>query len=121
MTILICTSGEVGRETGSEQHAGAVPSFVVELLLADVAGGLGGARHGRHQVEILRTESTLDGVEPQHVSTAAVPRVIPRSTGSRQRPGHIAQTSTRSHPEMVGDMSLVTLNFDLSKIPFVRF
>jgi len=29
--------------------------------------------------------------------------------------------STRSHPEMVGDMSRVTLNFDLSKISFVRF
>jgi len=28
---------------------------------------------------------------------------------------------TRNHPEMVGDMSHVTLNFDLSKIPFVRF
>jgi len=28
---------------------------------------------------------------------------------------------TRSHPEMVGDMSRVTLNFDLSKIRFVRF
>jgi len=28
---------------------------------------------------------------------------------------------TRSHPEMVGDMSRVTLNFDLSKTPFVRF
>jgi len=27
---------------------------------------------------------------------------------------------TRSH-EMVGDMSHVTLNFDLSKIPFVHF
>jgi len=27
----------------------------------------------------------------------------------------------RSHPEMVGDMSRVTLNFDLSKIPFVHF
>jgi len=27
---------------------------------------------------------------------------------------------TRSHPEMVGDMSCVTLNFDLSKIPFVH-
>jgi len=25
-----------------------------------------------------------------------------------------------SHPEMVGNMSRVTLNFDLSKIPFVR-
>ena len=28
---------------------------------------------------------------------------------------------TRSHPDMVGDMSHVTLNFDLSKIPFVHF
>jgi len=28
---------------------------------------------------------------------------------------------TRSHPAMVGDMSHVTLNFDLSKIPFVHF
>jgi len=28
---------------------------------------------------------------------------------------------TRSHPEMVGDMSRATLNFDLSKILFVRF
>jgi len=27
---------------------------------------------------------------------------------------------TRSHPEMVGDMSRVTLNYDLSKIPFVH-
>jgi len=27
----------------------------------------------------------------------------------------------RSHPEMVGDISHVTLNFDLSKIPFVHF
>jgi len=30
-------------------------------------------------------------------------------------------SETRSHPEMVGDMSCVTLNFDLSKIPFVHF
>jgi len=28
---------------------------------------------------------------------------------------------TRSHPEMVSDMSRVTLNSDLSKIPFVHF
>jgi len=28
---------------------------------------------------------------------------------------------TRSYPEMFGDMSRVTLNFDLSKFPFVRF
>jgi len=31
------------------------------------------------------------------------------------------EQGTRSHPEMVGDMSPVTLNFDLSKIPFVHF
>jgi len=30
------------------------------------------------------------------------------------------QLTTRSHAEMVGDMSHVTLNSDLSKIPFVR-
>jgi len=29
--------------------------------------------------------------------------------------------ATRSHPEMVGDMSHGTLNFDLSKISFVHF
>jgi len=28
---------------------------------------------------------------------------------------------TRSHTEMVGDMSSVTMNYDLSKIPFVHF
>jgi len=33
----------------------------------------------------------------------------------------IKAMTARSHPEMVGDMSRVTLNFDLSKIPFVRF
>jgi len=31
------------------------------------------------------------------------------------------QIPTRSHPEMVGDMSRMTLNFDLSKITFVHF
>ena len=31
------------------------------------------------------------------------------------------KSNYRSHPEMVGDMSCVTLNFDLSKIPFVHF
>jgi len=30
-------------------------------------------------------------------------------------------TETRSHSEMVGNMSCVTLNFDLWKIPFVHF
>jgi len=29
--------------------------------------------------------------------------------------------ATGSHPETVGDMSRVTLNSDLSKIPFVHF
>jgi len=37
-------------------------------------------------------------------------------------PGVVEITiKTGSHPEMVGDMSRVTLNFDLSKIPFVHF
>jgi len=31
------------------------------------------------------------------------------------------EKQTRSHPEMVSDMSRVTLNYDLSKIPFVHF
>ena len=31
------------------------------------------------------------------------------------------QYGARSHPEIVGDISRVTLNFDLSKIPFVHF
>jgi len=31
------------------------------------------------------------------------------------------QPRTRSHTEMVGDMSRVILNFDLSKIPLVHF
>jgi len=31
----------------------------------------------------------------------------------------LLQQRTRSHPEMVSDMLHVTLNFDLSKIPFV--
>jgi len=29
--------------------------------------------------------------------------------------------NTRSHPEIVGDMSRVTLNFDLPKLPSVHF
>jgi len=33
----------------------------------------------------------------------------------------VAVVKTRSHPEMVGDMSRVTLNSDVSKIPFVHF
>jgi len=34
---------------------------------------------------------------------------------------HDELSKTRSHPEMVGDMSHVTLNLNLSKIPFVHF
>jgi len=34
---------------------------------------------------------------------------------------HSILRETRSHPEMVSDMSRVTLNFDQSKIPFVLF
>jgi len=35
--------------------------------------------------------------------------------------GSTSLYATRRHPEMVGHMSRVTLNFDLSKIPFVHF
>ena len=37
--------------------------------------------------------------------------------------GHLSgdDIKTESYPEMVGDTSRVTLNFDLSKIPFVCF
>ena len=35
---------------------------------------------------------------------------------------YLYNSNTRSHPvEMVGDMSRLSLNFDLSKIPFVHF
>jgi len=34
---------------------------------------------------------------------------------------YVWYVQTRSHPEMVGNMSRATLNFDLSKIPFVLF
>jgi len=40
---------------------------------------------------------------------------------SARRKGVTVTLRTRSHPEMVGDMSRVTLNFDLSKISFVHF
>jgi len=35
--------------------------------------------------------------------------------------GDTKTNQTRSHPEMVGNMSRATLNFNLSKLPFVRF
>jgi len=34
---------------------------------------------------------------------------------------YMVTCKTRSHPEMVGEMLHVTLNFDLPKIPFVHF
>ena len=34
---------------------------------------------------------------------------------------NVLLSATRSHPEMVGNMSHVTLNFDPSKIPFLHF
>ena len=37
------------------------------------------------------------------------------------KPREFEPRATRSYPETVGDISRVTLNFDLSKIPFVRF
>ena len=39
----------------------------------------------------------------------------------RPLPKETKPIKTRRHPEMVGNMSRVTLNFDLSKIPFVLF
>jgi len=33
----------------------------------------------------------------------------------------VVDEETRSHPEMIGDMLRVTLNFDLLKIPFEHF
>jgi len=79
--------------------------------------------------------SRCEWYSPPHEShLAAVSRVkrrISRSSGW-MRNGFILiwrvvcsqiclQGKTRSHPEMVGDMSRVTLNFDLTKIPFVHF
>jgi len=57
-------------------------------------------------------EAALDEVHSQLTATSSQ-----LDTTEKQ----LALVTTRSHPEMIGDMSRVTLNFDLSKIPFVRF
>jgi len=46
-----------------------------------------------------------------------------RTEGEQAKPDSSRKIAvrTRSHTEMVGDMSHVTLNFDLSKIPLVHF
>jgi len=49
----------------------------------------------------------------QKVKNGEVIRVMPENKETDKQ--------TRSHPEMVGDMLRATLNFDLSKIPFVHF
>jgi len=45
--------------------------------------------------------------------------IIPHESENKRK--HNEGKETRSHPEMVGDMSRVTLHFDLSKIPLVFF
>jgi len=45
----------------------------------------------------------------------------PVSTSARRQLSKWLLHVTISHPEIIGDMSRVTLNFDLSKIPFVHF
>jgi len=47
-------------------------------------------------------------------SLETISQNITKSTNS-------TRMKTTSHPEMVSDMSRVTLNFNLSKIPFVHF
>jgi len=50
------------------------------------------------------------------------PRATPEKNSATDRNGtQRTKQWTRSHPEMVGDMSRVTLNFNLSKIPLVHF
>ena len=57
----------------------------------------------------------------EHAVVCAAPRrAVPYRTAPYRAVDSLHQ-QTRSHPEMVGDMSRVTLNFDLSKIPFVHF
>jgi len=48
-------------------------------------------------------------------------QVPSRSRNRTPGRGYEGYCQTRSHPEMVGDMSHVTLNFGLSEIHFVRF
>jgi len=48
-------------------------------------------------------------------------RMTDATVGMPATIGDAAVFQITSHPKMVGDMSRVTLNFDLSKIPFVHF
>ena len=66
------------------------------------------------EVEIIEGEEAALGVNVRH--PIATDGILCVHKGRRR-----GSSQTRSHPEMVGDMSRVTLNFDLSKIPFVRF
>jgi len=68
-----------------------------------------------------RLHATLARINDGVIST--FPVVTTRPTGRFQH-SHIRRLHyalTRSHPTMVGDMLRVTLNFDLSEIPFVHF
>ena len=94
------TSGEVWGEAGCQSDAGAVPALVGEELLADAGRGGCGACDARHEVEVVCTDAALGGVqEVAVVSRATVPRTVPRSTSSRQRPGH-AQTTTKQQTRL---------------------
>ena len=76
------------------------------------------ASRGRNDVQVpfhAGLRRTVDQVEGRpHDGIVIVHRVS-------KKPRDLDFLKTRSHPEMVGDMSCVTLNFDLSKIPFVHF
>jgi len=61
----------------------------------------------------------FDSVQP--VAGRPLVSVLSRRLTSGQTLRALQEKETRSHPEMVGDMSRVTLDFDLSKIPFVHF
>ena len=79
-----------------------------------------GARSNRTAAQLPLQEPGLRdaGVETTTRTRHGTAQHHPSQTPARVS---FAQT-TRSHPEMVGDMSArVTLNFDLSKVPFVRF
>jgi len=67
-------------------------------------------------------EMTLNltfGVLDPLVDDRLAPRYVVQSVYTSHPHSDVA--TTRSHPEMVGDMSRLTLNFDLSRIPFVLF
>jgi len=98
-----------------------------------------GHRHQRqHAADQVPDEQFLERVEVVHVSRVVAAQTITSVTSSshasvadawdRVISGvcdsfsvHLHSKKTRSHPEMIGDMSRVTVNFDLSKIPIVHF